>query len=691
MSGLHFDLPFYFFLLFILIGFGLSFILYKKELNKNLLSRTTLRLLFFLRSLTLISLFFLILGPKLFNSENIEEHPILIFAQDNSESIKSNKDSSYYLTSYKDSLNSWMKELKSFYDVRVFTFGDKVEENDHFEFKDKSTNLETLFESLENQLYSSNFTDLIIASDGIFNVGKSPRHLKFSKNVNTHSIILGDTMVYPDISIKSIIHNKYALLQNKFPIEISINSNHYSEKIELFLYKNGELVSQKKVKKIDKGIHKFKFLETADKKGIQNYKVEVKSSLLENNIINNTRSSLIEIIDYSQKILVLSSAPHPDIAAINDVLKDLPKSKSASFLINEFTEKLTDYDLVIFHSPFINDRLLKKLRIVKQKNIPALVLTGQNIDLNSKSISLIGMGENKFKGSTKSSALVNDDFNLFNINKDWINKINQYPPLNVPFSTDYKMNDNSKVLFYQSINKIKMPYPLIYFFESLNNTKYCTILGEGIWRWKMSEYQNFNNDNGFKSIFKKIIQALKKVDKKERLKVKVPSISSEDQTINIYAEYYNAAYELQKEANIQFKYTDSLGNEYVKWLDQVDNNYEVNLFNLNKGYYNYIISSNHSEEKFVKKGKFRVVRSNREAFNTVANPNSLQTISSNKQFYHLSEIRKLLNNLKLTGEEKLRYHKEEVTKDLIHYKWIMIILVLLPFLEWLIRKNNGLI
>ena len=126
-------------------------------------------------------------------------------------------------------------------------------------------------------------------------------------------------------------------------------------------------------------------------------------------------------------------------------------------------------------------------------------------------------------------------------------------------------------------------------------------------------------------------------------------------------------------------------------MDQVDNNYEVNLFNLNKGYYNYIISSNHSEEKFVKKGKFRVVRSNREAFNTVANPNSLQTISSNKQFYHLSEIRKLLNNLKLTGEEKLRYHKEEVTKDLIHYKWIMIILVLLPFLEWLIRKNNGLI
>jgi hypothetical protein len=94
--GLHFDLSFYLFPLFILIGFGLSFFLYKKELKKKLLVKSTLRFIFVLRWITLSLIFFLILGPKLFKSENVAEKPILIFAQDNSESIIANKDSLFF-------------------------------------------------------------------------------------------------------------------------------------------------------------------------------------------------------------------------------------------------------------------------------------------------------------------------------------------------------------------------------------------------------------------------------------------------------------------------------------------------------------------------------------------------------------------------------------------------------------------
>jgi len=43
----------------------------------------------------------------------------------------------------------------------------------------------------------------------------------------------------------------------------------------------------------------------------------------------------------------------------------------------------------------------------------------------------------------------------------------------------------------------------------------------------------------------------------------------------------------------------------------------------------------------------------------------------------------------LSYERKIKAHNEKTEKDLINFKWL-ILLLLLPFLEWFIRKNNGM-
>ena len=61
-----------------------------------------------------------------------------------------------------------------------------------------------------------------------------------------------------------------------------------------------------------------------------------------------------------------------------------------------------------------------------------------------------------------------------------------------------------------------MPYPLMYFYTS-KSVKYATILGLGIWKWKMMEFQKYDNADVFKSIFHKIILYLKKWIKNQDL------------------------------------------------------------------------------------------------------------------------------------------------------------------------------
>ena len=691
MSGIHFGLPLFFILISILLGFLTTYFFYRKHFSENFVKSSVVKLLFALRWITLSCLFFLLLEPSTFKTENISEKPILVFAQDNSESITESKDSSFYLTSYRDSVTNWMNQLKPNYDVRIIKFGDRIQKDDKFNFNAKSTNFEQLYKSLENQFYNSNFTDLIIASDGLVNLGKPVRYLKLPFNTNLNTLLLGDTAAYPDWSIKSLNHNKYSLFENKFPIEAVIESNAICSHATVNLLKNNKLVQQKTLSNINKGITKVNFLETASEIGLWDYKVEIKSDLKENNIANNSKISSIEVIDYSQNILVLTAAPHPDIAALNSVLKDLLNSKTSTFLINEFKGSLSKYDLVILHKPFISQSMIKQLKNASDKGIPTLIFSGENMDLRQELLYLIGMKKNYFKGSTKSLVKINDDFNLFNIDDKWSNVISEYPPLEIPFSTEYSLINNTNILFFQLVNGVKMPFPLIYFFQSANHTKCATILGEGIWKWKMHEHQKFNNSDVFNQFFKKIIQSLKKIEKKERLTVKIPQDNYEDQSLDIYVEFYNSSFELQNGADINFEFIDSIGNKYSKKLLPVNNHYEIDIYNLKIGTYRFNVTAEHNEEKFVKKGTFSIISSEREKFNTVANFDNLKLISVNENVYQLENVSKLIKQLNNNSNQKIRYHSEQSNKDIIHYWWVLLIIVFFPFLEWLIRKNNGLL
>ena len=690
MSGLQFELPLFYIILFVLLGFALSYFLYNRDRNKGMLSKTSLQALFALRWVTIILLSILILQPKIFKTEEAFEKPFLVYAQDNSRSITATNDSLFYKNQYLDSIDKWIAYLDPFYDIRLVSFGDKCEEVDNVSYSDNSSNIEALFHFVENKYYSTNLTDVIIASDGIFNLGMSPEYLSLSPNIEVHPLLIGDSIPYTDVSVKSVKHNKYALLENKFPIEVTIFSNQAMENVSVLLYRENQLVDQVDNKKFTKGINKYKFIQKAEEEGVKNYRVVVKSNIKESNLLNNSKSTYVEIIDYSQKILILAAAPHPDVSSINWALKDLLKSKVSSFLIDDFKGNVVDYDLVIFHQPFLNSNLLSSLKEVKSKGIPSLVIVGNGVANHSDEINLIGLKKNQFKGTNLTSAVLNEEFNSFNLNEDWKNIVEQYPPIQVPFSSNYDVFDNAQILAFQSINGMQMPYPLVYFYTA-KTINHAAILGLGIWRWKMAEFQKNDNAEAFKSIFHKIILYLKKIDKKSRFNVEIPSICNQDEFLNIYAEYYNASFELSQKATVTFNYKDSLGNKFTKLLSVVDKHYELNLYNLDRGEYSYSIDVNDGADKFSNSGFFKVISSNRETITTVADINKLKSLSKSESIHYLEDVKTLIADLKLNSKEKIKAFNHEDAKDIIHYKWLIFIIILFPVLEWLIRKSNGLI
>mgnify|MGYP007081633795 CR=1 FL=1 len=128
MKGLHFELPIYYFVLFTALSFLLSWLLYfyNKKHDNNLKSN---RLLFAIRFLFLILISLFLMRPKFQKSEIKTEKPILVFAQDVSESIIANKTDYFDKNIYSDSIKIFLSKLSDSYETRTLIFGNQSVES----------------------------------------------------------------------------------------------------------------------------------------------------------------------------------------------------------------------------------------------------------------------------------------------------------------------------------------------------------------------------------------------------------------------------------------------------------------------------------------------------------------------------------------------------------------------------------
>ena len=162
----------------ILLGVGYALFLYFK--NNNIVFEKPMRIaMASLRGLAVTLIAFLLLAPMFKRTVKQTNKPLILVAVDNSESVKSNKDSAFYTNEYPDQVQKMIAELGEDYDVKTYLVGDEdhlVGDKETFaiDYSDKSTNLASLFDQV-NLLYSNqNVGAVVMLTDGIFNTGSSP-------------------------------------------------------------------------------------------------------------------------------------------------------------------------------------------------------------------------------------------------------------------------------------------------------------------------------------------------------------------------------------------------------------------------------------------------------------------------------------------------------------------------------------
>lgn len=691
---MNIEIPYPIWTVFLCLTLGLvySFLFYRKEkLFKDTANWQIIAMAAF-RFLTVSILAFLLLKPLITFDEQEVEKPLVVYIQDESESIVANKDSSFYLKDWGDKINEQLEKINEKYEVRKFSFGNTISDSVQNRFLKKQTDISDAINEVYQRYEGRNIGAVILATDGIYNLGSNPLYIAEKiDHVPFYSIALGDTSIRKDLAIGQVVVNDLAYKGNDFPVQVILKSQQVTpQKLQLSISNNDKIISTKEIEiENNKSIYTIDFILPASEEGRQKYSVKVTE--IENEITyeNNSTAFYIDVIENKQQILLLAKSPHPDLGAIkNSILTNKNYDVTLAYS-KDFDGNFKPYNLVILHQLPSNDGENWADKALKEKKSIWFILGGEtsiNRFNNLKSgLNLVGS-----IGVTDVKAKLNDNFVQFSTDDLDAKEIPKYPPLSVPMSSKYQLAGNATTIFYQQVGNTVTNFPLLSYIEKEKN-KVSFLLGEGIWRWRMKDYINNQNFNSFDQIILKSIQYLSAKEDKKRFKVFTKPSYLENEEVIFSAELFNKAYELVNDPEVTLKLSKDQLEFPEKLFSKTGKSYRLNLGLLEPGEYSYKSSVTLGNESFEEEGKLLVKEIKIEYTQLQANHHLLFQLSN-------SSGGKVFFPNDISGLSDAIVHEENIvdiiystkkTDDLIRYKWIFFVIISLLTLEWVLRKRLG--
>lgn len=664
-----------------------SFIQYYYKNPASVFSKPTKIVLFALRSILLFVVGVLLLNFYSEFSKNEYVKPVLVVAVDNSQSMISAKDSADVKKFFSDKFKPITQSLEEKFDVQTITFGEKIAFNDSITFKEYKSNPEQIFNQISNTFNHRDIGAMLLITDGIFNEGIHPVSLANNINYPIYTIATGDTNIYKDVSIKKILCNKNVFIGNDFVAEILIQSSAvFNEPSKVTIYEGKKIIAEKEIQiqSNKNDLITLQFQLSAEKGGHHTYKVQVNPVKDEHNIQNNTAYFVVNVIENKTKILMLYSAPHPDISAIRQSLNTSPQYEIDVYQEQDFSKELSKYDVIIFHSPKVNSSVFQKCL---KSNVPMFVISSQLQPLQNTFIS-IKQFSNAFN---EIETHFNSSFSAYSTNPDYNEVAPHLPVIIAPYG-DYSPLGESDILYFQKINNVLTNLPL--FFVTQNTFgKYAVFMGDGLWRWKITNYQLKQNFDWFNHLITQTIRYLSVKRDKTPFKVNIPAHIQENELLHITAELYNETMQTTTEPDVFIALKNENNNEYKFVFNKSANNYFLNAGILPPGEYNYTAYTQYKTKNYSQTGKIHILPVSIEKNNLVAQHHLLKTLSSKTsgKFYLLKNAQKIIDDLKNNENIKTIVIQNNAYQYWIENKWWFIIIVILAIAEWSIRRWNGII
>lgn len=687
MQNIQIDSPWWMIFPGLVIAFLFSYFLYFYK--KNEISKRLQYLLFFTRFLSVFIIYFLLLGLLLKYTQSEVKKPVLIVGVDNSASMK--KTGKENLQKTIELLNNGLINLV---DIKILSFGEKITETPQLNLEEKETDISTFLNYAENNYSNLDIAGTVLLSDGIINSGDDPLYHPFLKQSPVYCIAYGDTSISTDLSILDIEHNKTALLNNYFPVRVTIESKLCNGKnTKVLLKENNVVLSEQSISFSGiKQQKKINFQVEAKTKGLHNYTIEIVPLAGEKNKANNNREIFVEVIESKEKILFIADAPHPDISSILQAFEKSENFELDFFYADKLPGKTDGYSLVIaYQFPSLNNGNIGILQQIKKQNIPVLYFIGTKsaVSLFSSAINTPNLNLTSTKPN-EAFAVLNKNFSPFSFDENFKRWIYQLPPVTAPYLSIKNVNI-SNTLFFQRIDGAETTIPLIYLDEK-DGQKQAFILGEGIWKWRMNNYTFNNSFEYFNTLVNKMAMYLSAKEDKRPFKIFTKNIYKENEQIELDAELRNQINELTNEPDVFIDIFDENNIKYSFTFSKLNKAYHLNAGILKPGVYQYKANVKSGNTEYTANGFFRVDKVYAELISDIADHHLLKNISakSNGKMFFPNQIETLIEALKKSDAVKPVYYYNFTYNDAINMKWIFFLLIVLLGLEWLIRKRSGL-
>ena len=673
------------------LGLGFAWLLYGKS---SVLSPALRIGLAVLRASVVTLILWLLFSPLIKQVSYTLEKPIIVIAQDNSVSAGAFRPAGFDSLKYRKALQQLCDGLSRKYDVRTYSFSDKVSRGLDFSYKGKLSNADLLARQLNDELMNRNVGAVILATDGIFNRGGNPAQDLLALKAPVYTIALGDTVPKKDLLITALNVNDLVYLDNDFRMEVQVRAEQcQGTQSKLTVLEDGKSVFEEQIK-----INSAQFAKSiqvnlkASRTGQHKYIVSVTPVPMEISTVNNTFQTLVEVIDEQQKILIAAAGPHPDIAALKQAI-GLNKHHEVSVLMNEELSKadLSKYGLIILYqlpdNQFDAAGLFAKLKTGKT---PLWYIIGAQSNLNrfnqvQQLVSAMGNGPLQYQYSD-----IDKNLSVFELDQRSRKIIENFDPLQAP-SGQFKISGNQQVVLDQRNGKLKTNNPQLFFVND-NGRKTGYLIGEGLWKWRLAEARENQGNPVFNELIGKIVQYLSVKDDRRKFKVQpVKNNFEENDRVLLNATLYNDSYLPVNTPDVTLLLRDEKGKSYNFTFSKFESSYQLDAGILPPGNYSYVAQTVLGNQHHEARGSFFVNALTAEFQQTLANHHLLYELANQTggKMYLPGQLAKLQDELYKGDQLKTLSYEDRKYEELINLKGLFVLIMILLSTEWFVRKRNA--
>ena len=637
-----------------------------------------------LRFVSIFGILLLLINPKFTNTSYVLEKSNLVLAVDNSQSInyfKSTDEVTAFVASIREN-----KNIQEKYNISTFTFGNKLKAQDTFSFSENQTNVTSAFKELQD-IYKGKVAPTVIITDGNQTYGEAYQYAAKKYKQDVYPVIVGDTTSYQDLKISQLNANRYAFLNNKFPVEIIANYNGNSAvSTKLNVFQNGRVIySQPLSFSKEKTSEIVQVTLPVTSIGVKTYTVSLQALDAEKNTVNNKKSFGIEVIDERTNVLILTSIIHPDLGTLKKAIESNEQRNVTIKKSDEPDINLKDYQAVLLYQPNVSFK--PYYETIKTLGINTFTITGTRTDYRF-------LNDNGELFTRELSAQVEDYQAEFNSNFSTFQVddigFSNFPPLVDEFG-EVSIKKAHTPLLMQTISGLPTGSSLLTTIED-GAQRHAVLFGEGIWRWRAQSYLDNQSFEAFDEFVGKLIQYLASKERRNRLNINYNSFYNGGDNIVIAAQYFDKNYEFDARAKLSMVVIGERNNTRQEIPMVLKNNrYEVDLSSLTPDSYKFSVTV--AGESISRSGNFEIIEFNVEQQFLSANVTPLQQIATNtnKELYSMGNSAQLITNLLENETYNPIQKQQKQIKPLIDWYYLLGIIILTLSLEWFIRKYNGLI